>query len=156
LNPIIDALHRNGRIEFVHVRNEWAGALAAVGEAMVHGEPVVVCGTAGPGATNLLNGLLDASRERAPVIALAGDTVSYGLDTGVPEEINPYELFQTASLYTGRIVNPEQTRTIVQTAIRTAVAESGPTVIAIPGDVAAEKYRGPLQLVTHRPPVLRP
>jgi pyruvate dehydrogenase (quinone) len=156
LNPMIDALRRNGRIEFIHVRNEWAGALAAVGESMAHGQPVAVCGTAGPGATNLLNGLLDASRERVPVIAVCGDTVSYGLDTGVPEEINPYDLFQTASLYTGRIINPEQTRMVVQTAIRTAVVESGPTVLAIPGDVAAQAYHGPLQQVTYHQPVFRP
>jgi len=156
LNPMIDALRRNGRIEFIHVRNEWAGALAAVGESLAHGEPVAVCGTAGPGATNLLNGLLDASRERVPVIAVCGDTVSYALDTGVPEEINPYDLYQTASLYTGRIINPEQTRTVVQTAIRTAVVESGPTVLAIPGDVAAQPYHGPLQQVTYHPSVFRP
>jgi len=156
LNPIIDALHRNGRIEFIHVRNEWAGTLAAVGESLVHGEPVAVCGTAGPGATNLLNGLLDASRERVPVIALCGDTVSYGLDQAVPEEINPYDLFETASLYTGRIVNPAQTRPVVQTAIRTAIAESGPTVLAIPGDVAAEKFEDSVQQVTLRQPMLRP
>ena len=156
LNPMIDALHRNGRIEFIHVRNEWAGALAAVGESMAHGEPVVVCGTAGPGATNLLNGLLDASRERVPVIAVCGDTVSYALDTGVPEEINPYDLFQTASLYTGRVINPDQTRMVVQTAIRTALVESGPTVLAIPGDVAAQPYHGALQQVSYRRPVFRP
>jgi pyruvate dehydrogenase (quinone) len=156
LNPMIDALHRNGKIEFIHVRNEWAGSLAAVGESLVHGEPVAVCGTAGPGATNLLNGLLDASRERVPVIAICGDTVSYGLDQGVPEEINPYDLFQTASLYTGRVINPAQTRAVVQTAIRTAVAESGPTVLAIPGDVAARPFRDSIEQVTLRRPMLRP
>jgi pyruvate dehydrogenase (quinone) len=156
LNPIIDALHRNGKIEFIHVRNEWAGTLAAVGESLVHGEPVAVCGTAGPGATNLLNGLLDASRERVPVIAICGDTVSYALDQAVPEEINPYDLFETASLYTGRIINPAQTRPVVQTAIRTAIAESGPTVLAIPGDIAAEKFEDSIQHVTLRQPLLRP
>ena len=156
LNPIIDALRRNGRIEFIHVRNEWAGTLAAVGESLVHGEPVAVCGTAGPGATNLLNGLLDASRERVPIIALCGDTVSYGLDQAVPEEINPYDLFQTASLYTGRIVNPAQTRAVVQTAIRTAIAECGPTVLAIPGDVASRPFNDSVQQVTLRQPLLRP
>ena len=156
LNPIIDALRRNGRIEFIHVRNEWAGTLAAVGESLVHGEPVVVCGTAGPGATNLLNGLLDASRERVPVIALCGDTVSYGLDQAVPEEINPYDLFETASLYTGRIVNPKQARPVVQTAIRTAIAENGPTVVAIPGDVAAQRFEDSIEQVAVRQPLLRP
>jgi pyruvate dehydrogenase (quinone) len=156
LNPMIDALHRGGKVEFVHVRNEEAGALAAVAESLVTGEPVVVCGTAGPGVTHLLNGLLDASRERVPVIAVAGDSASSVIDSGTVEEISPYDLFRTASLYTGRIINPAQTRTVVQTAIRTAIVERGPTVIAIPGDVAARPFEGSIQRVTFRQPLLRP
>jgi len=39
-------------------------------------------------------------------------------------------------LYTGRLVNPGQLRSMVSTAITTAVAERGPVVISIPGDVA--------------------
>lgn len=132
LNPVIDALHRGGKVEFILVRNEEAGTLAAVAESLVTGEPVVVCGTAGPGVTHLLNGLLDASRERVPVIAVAGDSASSVIDSGTVEEVSPYDLFRTASLYTGRILNPAQTRTVVQTAIRTAIVERGPTVISIP------------------------
>ena len=156
LNPVIDALHRNGKVEFILVRNEEAGVLAAVAESLVTGEPVVVCGTAGPGVTHLLNGLLDASRERVPVIAVAGDSASSVIDSGTVEEISPYDLFRTASLYTGRILNPAQTRTVVQTAIRTAIVERGPTVIAIPGDVAAKPFEGSIQEVTFRQPLLRP
>jgi pyruvate dehydrogenase (quinone) len=156
LNPIVDALHRGGRVEFVHVRNEEAGAFAAVAESLVTGESVAICGTAGPGVTHLLNGLLDAARERVPVIAIAGDSASAVIDSGTVEEISPYRLFETASLYTGRVLNPVQTRTVVQTAIRTAVVERGPTVIAIPGDVAAEQYEGRIEVVRHRPAVLRP
>ena len=156
LNPVIDALHRNGKVEFILVRNEEAGTLAAVAESLVTGEPVVVCGTAGPGVTHLLNGLLDASRERVPVIAVAGDSASSVIDSGTVEEISPYDLFRTASLYTGRILNPAQTRTVVQTAIRTAIVERGPTVIAIPGDVAAKPFEGSIQEVTFRQPLLRP
>jgi pyruvate dehydrogenase (quinone) len=156
LNPVIDALHRGGKVEFILVRNEEAGTLAAVAESLVTGEPVVVCGTAGPGVTHLLNGLLDASRERVPVIAVAGDSLSSVIDSGTVEEVSPYDLFRTASLYTGRILNPAQTRTVVQTAIRTAIVERGPTVISIPGDVAARPFEGSVQQVTFRQPLLRP
>lgn len=156
LNPMIDALHRNGRVEFILVRNEEAGTLAAVAESLVTGEPVAVCGTAGPGVTHLLNGLLDAARERVPVIAIAGDNPSSVIDTQTIEEINPYDLFKTASLFTGRIHNPKQTQAVVQTAIRTAVVERGPTVIAIPGDVAAQSFDGSIQQVTFHTPLLRP
>src|SRR5580700_5363922 len=49
LNPVIDALRRNGTIEFIHVRHEEYGVFAAVADAYFSGNPVVVCGTAGPG-----------------------------------------------------------------------------------------------------------
>jgi hypothetical protein len=47
LNPVVDALRRNGAIEFVLVRHEEYGVFAAVAEAYFTGNPVVVCGTAG-------------------------------------------------------------------------------------------------------------
>ena len=72
-NPVIDALRRNGNVDFVHVRNEEYGVFAAVADAYFTGTPVAVCGTAGPGVVHLFNGLMDARKERAPVIAIAGD-----------------------------------------------------------------------------------
>ncbi len=54
LNPVIDALCRNGNVDFVHVRHEEYGVFAAVADAYSTGNPVVVCGTAGPGVTNCL------------------------------------------------------------------------------------------------------
>lgn len=65
LNPVIDALHRNGKVEFVHVRHEEYGVFAAVAEAYLTGKPVAVCGTAGPGVRHLFNGLMDARKEGA-------------------------------------------------------------------------------------------
>jgi pyruvate dehydrogenase (quinone) len=136
LNPVVDALRRNGSVEFVHVRNEEYGVFAAVAEARLTGHPVAVCGTAGPGVAHLINGLLDARRERVPIIAIAGDVESSLLDTDALEELNPYQFFASAALYIGRLVNPEQLRPVVSTAIATAVAERGPVVLSIPGDVA--------------------
>jgi pyruvate dehydrogenase (quinone) len=136
LNPVIDALRRNGSVEFVHVRHEEYGVFAAVAEARLTGNPVAVCGTAGPGVTHLVNGLLDARKERVPVIAIAGDVESSLLDSDALEELNPYKFFDTAALYIGRLVNPEQLRPVVSTAITTMVAERGPVVISLPGDVA--------------------
>jgi pyruvate dehydrogenase (quinone) len=157
LNPVIDALRRDGRVEFIQVRNEEAGVFAAVAEAHLTGNLVAVCGTSGPGAIHLVNGLIDAQREGVPVIAIVGDTVTGLIDSGTIEEINPYATFQIPSLYTGRLVNPAQTRTVVQTAIRTALSEHGPTVIAVPGDVAVRKVPDDsYQAVVHNPPLLRP
>jgi pyruvate dehydrogenase (quinone) len=137
LNPVIDALRRNGKIEFIHVRHEEYGVFAAVAEAYLTGNPVAVCGTAGPGTVHLFNGLMDARKEGAAVIAIAGDVETHLIDTSALEELNPYKFFDAAALYIGRLVNPEQTRPIITTAILTAMIEKGPTVISIPGDIAS-------------------
>src|SRR5580700_11856163 len=137
LNPVIDALRRNGSVDFVHVRHEEYGVFAAVAEARLTGHPVAVCGTAGPGVTHLINGLLDARKERAPVIAIAGDVESSLIDSEALEELNPYTFFAPAAHYIGRLVNPAQLHRVVGTAITTAIAEQGPTVISVPGDVAS-------------------
>jgi pyruvate dehydrogenase (quinone) len=139
LNPVIDALRRNGNVDFVHVRNEEYGVFAAVAEAYFTGNPVAVCGTAGPGVTHLFNGLMDARKEGASVIAIAGDVESKLIDTAALEELNPYKFFDAAALYIGRMVNPEQARAVINTAITTAVIDRGPTVISLPGDVAASE-----------------
>src|SRR5580693_9112182 len=137
LNPVVDALRRNGTIEFVLVRHEEYGVFAAVAEAYFTGNPVAVCGTAGPGVVHLFNGLMDARKEGAPIIAIAGDVETSILDTFTLEELNPYKFFDTASLYTARVVNREQARSVFNTAILTALLEKGPTVISLPGDVAS-------------------
>src|SRR6201993_3583542 len=157
LNPVVDALRRNGAIEFVPVRHEEYGVFAAVAEAYFTGNPVAVCGTAGPGVVHLFNGLMDARKESAPIIAIAGDVESSIIDTSALEELNPYKFFEAASLYTARLVNPEQARAVITTAILTAVLEKGTTVISIPGDVASAGVgEHSTELTIAAPPVLRP
>jgi pyruvate dehydrogenase (quinone) len=157
LNPTIDALRRNGKVEFVHVRHEEYGGFAAVAEAYLTQTPVAICGTAGPGVTHLINAMLDARREGAPIIVIAGDVETALMDTDALEELNPYHFFQTASLYTGRIVSAGQVRAVVQTALRTAISKGGPTVLSIPGDIAVQKVDEKLDpIVAISRPTIRP
>ncbi len=159
LNPVIDALRRNGRASSLSMSgNEEYGVFAAVAEAYLTEKPVAVCGTAGPGVTHLFNGLMDARKEGASVIAIAGDVETGLIDTEALEEMNPYiNSFDTACLYVGRVVNPEQARAVVNTAIMTAVMEHGPTVISMPGDVAASETSARANSFTiPATPVLRP
>jgi pyruvate dehydrogenase (quinone) len=46
---------------------------------------------------------MDARKERAPVIAIAGDVEPRLMDTSSLEEMNPYKFFEAASLYTARL-----------------------------------------------------
>src|SRR6202142_1022575 len=158
LNPVIDALRRNGKIEFIHVRHEEYGVFAAVAEAYLTDRPVAVCGTAGPGVTHLFNGLMDARKEGAAIIAIAGDVETRLMDTSALEELNPYKFFDTACLYVGRVVNPEQARAVFTTAIMTAVVDKGPTLISIPGDIASANAPGDSahEVTIPAAPVFRP
>jgi pyruvate dehydrogenase (quinone) len=158
LNPVIDALRRNGKIEFIHVRHEEYGVFAAVAEAYLTGNLVAVCGTAGPGVTHLFNGLMDARKEGAPIIAIAGDVETKLMDTAALEELNPYKFFDTACLYVGRVINPEQARAVFTTAILTAVVDKGPTVISMPGDIASANAPGDFahEVTIPAAPVFRP
>jgi pyruvate dehydrogenase (quinone) len=158
LNPVIDALRRNGKIDFIHVRHEEYGVFAAVAEAYLTGDPVVVCGTAGPGVTHLFNGLMDARKEGAPIIAIAGDVETKLIDSSALEELNPYKFFDTACLYIGRVVNPEQARAVFTQAIMTAVVDKGPTVISLPGDIASSSApdHSSHQVIIPASPLFRP
>jgi pyruvate dehydrogenase (quinone) len=158
LNPVIDALRRNGKIEFIHVRHEEYGVFAAVADSYFTGNPVVVCGTAGPGVTHLFNGLMDARKEGAAVIAIAGDVETGIMDTSALEELNPYKFFDTACLYVGRVVDPAQVRPVVTTAIMTAVIDKGPTVISMPGNIASSDAPGETssEIAIPTSPVFRP
>ena len=100
---------------------------------------------------------MDARKEGAAVIAIAGDVETHLIDTSALEELNPYKFFDAAALYIGRLVNPEQARPIINTAILTAIIEKGPTVISIPGDIAsADAPSGSYEITIPSPSQNRP
>jgi pyruvate dehydrogenase (quinone) len=119
------------------VRHEEYGVFAAVADAYFTGNPVVVCGTAGPGRHASVQ-RADGRPERRRACHRDCRRRGNQHDGHVAlEELNPYKFFDTAALYVGRVVNPEQARAVINTAILTAVIDRGPTVISMPGDVAA-------------------
>lgn len=63
LNPVTDAIRRNGTLQWVHVRHEETAAFAAGAEAQLTGRLTACAGSCGPGHLHLINGLFDAHRE---------------------------------------------------------------------------------------------
>ena len=76
LNKINDAVRKDGRIQWIHVRHEETGAFAAGAEAQLHGNLACCAGSGGPGHVHLINGLYDAHRSGAPVLAIASTIIS--------------------------------------------------------------------------------
>ncbi|HTU17549.1 MAG TPA: ubiquinone-dependent pyruvate dehydrogenase [Gemmataceae bacterium] len=137
LNPVTDALRRGGKIQWVHVRHEETGAFAAGAEAQLTGELAVCAGSCGPGNLHLINGLFDAHRSMAPVLAIAAHIPSAEIGTGYFQETHPDQTFRECSHYCELISQPRQAPRVLQTAMQHAVTKRGVSVIALPGDIAA-------------------
>ncbi|WP_306321559.1 MULTISPECIES: pyruvate dehydrogenase [unclassified Streptomyces] len=138
LNPVVDAIRRNDAIDWVHVRHEETAAFAAGAEAQVTGKMTACAGSCGPGNLHLINGLYDAHRSMAPVLALASHIPSSEIGLGFFQETHPDRLFSECSHYSEMISSPKQMPRVLQTAIQNAVGQSGVSVVTLPGDVADE------------------
>lgn len=136
LNPIVDAVRRTPDIEWVHVRNEEAAAFAAAAEAQLTGRLAVCAGSCGPGNTHLVQGLYDAHRTGAPVLALASHIPSDQIGTQFFQETHPERLFVECSGYCEMISRPEQMPRMLRIAIQHALARNEVSVVVLPGDVA--------------------
>ncbi|OZB89331.1 MAG: pyruvate oxidase [Microbacterium sp. 14-71-5] len=135
LNGFTDALRGSG-IDWVHVRHEEAAAFAAGAEAALTGELAVCVGSAGPGNLHLINGLFDAQRSGAPVLAIAAHIPTSEIGSGYFQETHPQELFRECSVYSEYASSPSQMPRILRTAMQTALEKKGVAVVVIPGDVA--------------------
>ncbi|MEV4597968.1 pyruvate dehydrogenase [Amycolatopsis sp. NPDC049253] len=157
LNPIVDAVRRTDGIEWVHVRHEEAAAFAAAAEAQVTGKLAVCAGSCGPGNLHLINGLFDAHRSGAPVLAIASHIPSAQIGTGFFQETHPEQLFTECSHYSELVSQPEQMPRMLRIAMQTAVGKGGVSVLTIPGDIADRKAAQPggeeVRLVTPSPVV---
>jgi len=138
LNPVVDAVRRHDRLEWIQVRHEEVVAFAAGAEAQLTGRLAACAGSCGPGNLHLINGLFDAHRSMAPVLALAAQIPSGQIGTGYFQETHPDRLFQECSHYSELVSSPRQMPRVVQTAIQHAVGRRGVSVVSMPGDVAGE------------------
>jgi pyruvate dehydrogenase (quinone) len=139
LNGLTEALRRQKAIEWVHVRHEEVAAFAAAGEAQTTGKLAVCAGSCGPGNLHLINGLFDAHRSRAPVLAIAAQIPSAEIGGGYFQETHPQNLFRECSHYCELVSDPSQLPYVLENAIRAATGLRGVAVVALPGDVALRK-----------------
>src|SRR2546426_9311745 len=137
LNPVTDAIRRSGTVDWIHVRHEEAAAFAAGAEAELTGQLAVCAGSCGPGNLHLINGLFDAHRNMAPVLAIAAQIPSSEIGTGYFQETHPDQLFRECSHYCELISNPRQMPRALQIAMQHAIGKRGVAVVALPGDIAA-------------------
>jgi pyruvate dehydrogenase (quinone) len=137
LNSIVDAVHHSKKIEWIHVRHEEAGAFAASAEAQLTGNLAVCAGSCGPGNLHLINGLFDAHKSMAPVLAIAAQIPSSEIGTSYFQETHPERLFRECSHFCELVGIEKQMPRLLQIAMQTAISRGGVSVLVLPGDVAA-------------------
>ncbi|MGW9436555.1 pyruvate dehydrogenase [Streptomyces sp. NPDC055607] len=156
LNPVVDAIRRTKGIDWIHVRHEETAAFAAGAEAQITGGLAACAGSCGPGNLHLINGLYDAHRSMAPVLALASQIPSSEIGLSYFQETHPDRLFRECSHYSELISSPKQMPRLLHTAIQHAVGRGGVSVVSLPGDIADEpapEKAVESALVTTRPTV---
>lgn len=138
LNPIVDAVRRSS-IEWIHVRNEEAAAFAAEADSLTNGKLAVCAASCGPGNTHLIQGLYDANRNGAKVLALASHIPSRQIGSHFFQETHPEQIFQECSGYCEMVMSGDQGGVVLHHAIQSTMAGNGVSVLVIPGDVSTEE-----------------
>jgi pyruvate dehydrogenase (quinone) len=134
LNEVNDAVRREGSLQWIHVRHEEAGAFAASAEAQLTGF-ACCAGSSGPGHVHLINGLYDAHKSGASVIAIASTIMSNEFGTDYFQETNIVKLFDDCSHYNQMATTPAQFPRMLQAGIQHALHKKGVSVIGLPGDL---------------------
>ncbi|MDN5414803.1 MAG: pyruvate oxidase [Lactococcus raffinolactis] len=133
INSLMDALlHEKDVINYIQVRHEEVGALAASMHAKYTGHIGVAFGSAGPGGTHLLNGLYDAREDHVPVLAIVGQFATNGMNMDTFQEMNENPIYADVAVYNRTITTAEQIPHVIDEAIRQAYAKSGVAVVQLP------------------------
>src|SRR6202050_1469555 len=135
LNAILEEIGRHKEIEWIHVRHEETGALAAGAQAHLTGELAVCAGSCGPGNVHLVNRLFGCHRSRVPVLAIAAQIPSNEIGSSYFQETHPEHLFAQCSHYCELVSQPEQMPRVLEIAMQTAISRRGVAVVTFPGDI---------------------
>src|ERR1700744_5691440 len=156
LNRIAHAIHES-EIEWVHMRHEEAGAIAASAEAQFTGELVACAGSCGPGSLHFINGLYEANRNRAPVILIATQIVRQDIGFSSVQEVDFTKVYKDCSVFCEMILTPAQARRKAVAACQAALTKRGVAVLVVPADIADAAAHDELPYSVHvSRPIIRP
>ena len=138
---IFDALYdASADLRFIGVRDERTGTHMADGYARASGGPgVIIAGQNGPGVTNLVTGLAQASAAYSPVVAIAGSLSTAHVWRDAFQEVDQQALLRTVTKKTWTAPSASRIPEMVGEAFRTALApRRGPVALNLPRDLLAQ------------------
>src|SRR5436189_1851104 len=132
----LNAALADSSIEFVPVRHEQGGAYIADVYGRLTGRAGVCLGTLGPGATNLVTAVADAFLDRAPLVALTGQSDLERMHKESHQYIDLIGILRPIVKWNARVSSPEIVPEVVRKAFKVAETEKpGPTHLELPEDV---------------------
>jgi acetolactate synthase-1/2/3 large subunit len=144
--PIYDALARQNRVRHILVRHEQAAVHAAEGYARATGKVGVVLVTSGPGATNVVTGLVDALMDSIPIVCLTGQVPTHLIGNDAFQECDTVGITRPATKHNWLVSDPGSlARTLHQAFAVARLGRPGPVVVDLPKDIqiAPAPYVGP-------------
>ncbi|MHB8657007.1 MAG: acetolactate synthase large subunit [Solirubrobacteraceae bacterium] len=127
-------------VKFVPVRHEQGGAYMADAYGRLTGRAGVCLGTLGPGATNLVTAVADAFLDRAPLVALTGQSDLERMHKESHQYIDLIGILRPIVKWNARVSSPEIVPEVVRKAFNVAESEKpGATHLELPEDVMAQE-----------------
>ena len=140
LLPFYDAARRLG-IDHNLVNDERCGVFAADAYAKVSGRVGVCDATLGPGATNLLTGMVEALNAGTPLVLVAGDSHRDHSWKNMTQESRQMEILRPAAKELIRIESIQRIPELVRRAFAVATrGRPGPVVLDVPEDIAHARH----------------
>ncbi len=129
--PVYDSLcDFEQDIRHILVRHEQGAVHAAQGYARIKGQPGVVIVTSGPGATNVVTGIVDALTDSTPLVVVTGQVSSAALGTDAFQEADVTGLTGPISKWNYQIRRAEDVAWAVARAFYIArTGRPGPVVL---------------------------
>ncbi|MGT2770189.1 acetolactate synthase AlsS [Streptococcus intermedius] len=141
IDRVFDTLEDKGP-QLIVARHEQNAAFMAQGIGRITGEPGVVIATSGPGASNLATGLVTATAEGDPVLALAGQVKRADLLKRAHQSMDNAALFKPITKYSVEVQDGNTLSEIIANAYRHAKSGMpGASFISIPQDVVDSQVR---------------
>ncbi len=133
--PLYDAMYDHP-IRHVLVRHEQNACFAAEGYARSTGRTGVCCATSGPGATNLVTGLVDAMMDSIPIVALTGQVSTKLIGSDAFQEADTFGITRSCTKHNFLVKNIADLPQVIHEAFYIAASgRPGPVLVDIPKDV---------------------
>jgi acetolactate synthase I/II/III large subunit len=135
IDAVYDAL-ADGGPELIVCRHEQNAAFMAAAVGRLTGTPGVALVTSGPGTTNLATGLITATTEQDPMVAICGAVQRSDRLKRTHQSMDAVAALQPFTKYTGEVDDPDNVSEAVANAIRSALTQPrGAAAVVLPADV---------------------